>query len=78
MGDDDNGAPEFIAQGAQQPENGIGRCPVEIAGGFVAEQELGIADDRARDGDALLLPARQLARVVGAALFEPDQFEHLA
>ena len=35
---------------------------VEIAGRLVGEQHVGLGDDRAGDGDALLLAARQLGR----------------
>jgi hypothetical protein len=40
---------------------GVGR--VEGGGGLVEEQGLGVAQERARDGHALLLPARQSDRV---------------
>lgn len=38
---------------------------VQCRGGLVQEQDLGVADDRPGDGDALLLTARQL-RTLGA------------
>ena len=37
---------------------------VEVAGRLVGEQDGRVGDDRARDRDALLLPARELARRV--------------
>ena len=47
------------------------RSPV----GPVREQHLRIAHERARDRDALLLAARQLARVVAEPVAETDEFE---
>ena len=51
---------------------------VEVAGGLVGEDERRLADDRARDRDALLLAARQDGRGVLAAPREPDALERLA
>ena len=42
----------------QQVEDLVTRFPIEVAGGFVAEQQRRIRDDGAGDADALLLPAR--------------------
>ena len=43
--------------------------------GSSASSSVGIAHDRARDRDALLLAARELAREVGEAVAEPHQLE---
>src|SRR5688572_14888771 len=48
---------------------------IEIAGGFVGEDEFGIVDERAGDGDALLLAAGELAGAMFAAVFEADELE---
>ena len=45
---------------------------VEVAGGFVGEDELRPGDQRASDGDALLLPAGQLGRAVLEAVTDPE------
>ena len=50
---------------------------VEVAGRFVGHQDRRAADERARDGGALLLAARQLARPVVQAVLEPDEREAL-
>ena len=50
---------------------------VEVPGRLVGEQDRRVVDQRARDRDALLLPARQLVRMVVGAVAEPDQLEHL-
>ena len=45
---------------------------VEVAGGLVGEDDLGPAEQRARDGDALLLPTRELRRPVREPVAEAD------
>ncbi len=45
---------------------------VEVAGGLVGEQQRRAGDDRARDRDALLLAARELARACGLPAREAD------
>ena len=50
---------------------------VERAGRLVGEDHLGLADQRARDGHALLLAARQLVGHEGLAIRQPDQVEEL-
>ena len=45
---------------------------VQRAGGLVGEDDPRIVDERPRDGDALLLPAGELARLVIFAAREPD------
>src|SRR5262245_56110504 len=54
------------------------RRAVEITGGLVREQQPRTRDQRARDRDALPLPAGQLAGPVRAALRKPHAFERLA
>ena len=48
---------------------------VQCAGGLVGEDQLRFVDQRAGDGDALLLAARQLRRVMVCAIRETDAFE---
>src|SRR5262249_30702282 len=48
---------------------------IEVAGGLIAEEEVGLADEGAGDGDALLLPARELRRKMAAARREVDALE---
>ena len=50
---------------------------VERAGGLVAQQHVRALGDGARDGDALLLAARELGREVVDAVAEPDQRQRL-
>ena len=55
--------------------NLVGRAAVEIAGGFVAEEELRIGHDCSRDRDALLLAARHLARVMLCPIGKVDHIK---
>ena len=64
--------PNSMLQLAQQGEDRLGVARVEVAGRLVGDDEVGVGDDGARDGDALLLAARQRARVVVEAVFEAD------
>ena len=52
----------------EQVQDLVAGLPIEIARRLVAEQQRRIGDDRARDADALLLAARQLAGIVVHAL----------
>ena len=49
---------------------------VEVAGRLVGEDQLGVADQGAGDGDALLLAARQLARPMLGAVGDADLVHH--
>ena len=49
---------------------------VEVAGRLVGEDQLGVADQGAGDGDALLLAARELARPVLGAVGDADLVHH--
>ena len=48
------------------------RARVEVARRLVGEQDRGIVHERPRDGDALLLAARELVRVVARAVAQTD------
>src|SRR5262249_1171698 len=49
---------------------------VEIAGRFIGEQHLRVVDQRAPNGDALLLTARKLARMMVLATAKSHGGEH--
>ena len=59
----------------QQVEDLVAGLAIEIAGRLVAQQQRRVGDDGARDADALLLTARQLARIVLRAIGEPDDLQ---
>src|SRR5438105_5694714 len=48
---------------------------VEISGGLVGEEDARVVDESTRDRDALALPSRELARMVGHPIGEPDRFQ---
>ncbi len=55
------------------------RClRIEIAGGFVCEEQARVIDQRPRDGHPLLLPARKLARRIAPSIAEPKKAERRA
>ena len=54
---DDEAVAGNVAQQVHDLNAGLG---VQGAGGFVGEQDLGVVDEGARDGDALHLAARHL------------------
>ena len=49
---------------------------IEISGRFIRQQHLRIVDQRARDGDALLLTAGKLTWIMVLAIREPDRCKH--
>ena len=70
-----DGLAEVPVEELQDRQDLVGRGAVEVAGRLVAQQQLGVGHDRARDRDALLLPARHLARIVLHAVGEIDHLE---
>ena len=52
-------------------EDVLGALRVEVAGGLVGDDEIGVGDDGARDRDALLLAAGELLRAVMRAIGRP-------
>ncbi len=71
-GDDrDSSGVEF----GENPHHFLGGVGVECAGGFVGEDEGGAVDDRAGDGDALLLAAGELVGFIVEPVAEADAIE---
>ena len=56
----------------QQPEDCFGVAGVEIAGGALGDDEIGVRDDGARDRNALLLATGERARKMVEPFFEAD------
>ena len=75
MGDHDDGFVEFGAQAFEEVEHFRGTGGIQVAGGFVGEDHIGIGDDGAGDGDALLLAAGKLAGEVVEAIVQADELE---
>jgi hypothetical protein len=54
----------------------LGASPaVEIAGGLIRQDQAGVIDQGARDGDPLLLSARELSGLMAAPIGEPDRLQ---
>ena len=66
-----------LVEVVEELEDRRARLRVEVAGGLVGEQDLGAVHDRARDGDALALSARELIGAVVLAPAQTDRGERL-
>ena len=60
--DEENAGLVIGGQLVDQVKQAVLRCGIELAGGFVEHQELGLAHQRPRHQRALALPAGQLAK----------------
>ena len=69
--------PSRRAQLGEQLQDAAAGGAVEVAGGLVGEQDGRPGGEGARQGDPLLLAARELARVVVAAVGEADGGQQL-
>ena len=67
VGDHDDRLAELVVQPAQQRQHLLRALRVELARRLVEKDQRRVGHDRARDGDPLLLAARELARVMLAA-----------
>ncbi len=67
----------LVSDAAQQFKNEVAGLGVEIAGGFVGQQQLGSMHHGARDSDPLHLPAGKLMWHSRAEVAEFYQFELL-
>ena len=77
VGRDDEREAELALQRLDQVEHALARVRVEVPGRLVAEQQLRLLRERARDRDALRLAARELGRQVVRLRGEPDELEQL-
>src|SRR6266576_1992982 len=73
MGDHDDGLFEFLVEALEQGENLLRRLAVEIARGLIRHEDRGVGGNCPCDGDALLLPARKLPRIVLGAVGEAHE-----
>ena len=75
VGDEDDG----VAAGVEIVEEGhdlVAGFGIEISGGLVGEDDGGLVDEGAGDGDALTLTTGELVGFVHHASAEVDAFEH--
>ena len=69
--DRDAAAAVHLAHHADDVQAGF---QIQVAGGFVGQDDGGIVDESARDRDALLLAAGEFGRFVPRLVAQPDQF----
>ena len=63
VGDEEVGDVGLVLDAQQQLQDAVGDQRVERRGDLVADDQVGLGGERARDADALLLAARELGRV---------------
>ena len=78
VGHDDQNRFSLLMNFEQHVGNDFGRLLIEISGGFVAQQQLGFHDQRARQSDTLLFTARQLRGTMIEAFSETDLFKEFS
>ena len=74
VGDDDDGAVGGAGDLAEEIEHDLAVLRIERGGGFVADDQRRFVDERAGDGDALLLAAGEFVRSFLPAVAEADAF----
>src|SRR6185503_17460210 len=74
VGHHDDRLLELAVERLHEGQDVLGALGVEVARGLVRDKHAGVAHDRARDGHALLLSARELPRIVAGAV---GQAHHL-
>ena len=77
VGDYHQGHAGLAVDVAQQLEDGVRAAGIERGGRLVAEDHLGLAGERAGDGNALLLPAGELAGIALRLLRKTNAVEQL-
>lgn len=69
------GRAAFAVQRQQQPDDVLRRLAVEVAGGFVRQQQRGFADKGAGYRDTLALAARHIGGSMVAAVAQADALQ---
>ena len=77
MGDHHDGLTELVDRAAHERQNLVTSRGVEVAGGFVGEDDLRPCRQGPAHGDTLLLATRELVGTMGGAVGQPDRFDHL-
>src|SRR5262245_32095432 len=75
VGHEHDGDAAFRVEALEDAHHLDARARVEVARGFIGQQQRWLVDERAGDGHALLLSARELIRVVIQPAAESDGFE---
>src|SRR2546426_12045770 len=71
----DDGLLELLVETVEKSENLFGRLFIEISRGLVGHEKRRIRDNSAGYRDTLLLPPRELFRVMVDAIFESHDFQ---
>ena len=74
VGDHDDGD-ALVVEFLEHAHDLDGGPAVEVAGRLVGEEDRGVVDERAGDGDALLLAAGELVGIMVGAVRQADDFE---
>ena len=77
VGDDEQHSVLFFVQVEQKRDDLFGARTIKVAGGFVAEQQLRLADQRTRNGYALFLAARKFGGTMRETFAEANLREQL-
>src|SRR5512147_2564900 len=77
VGHHDNGD-ALLVELMQDAHDLLARAAVEVAGGLIRDDHDRIVDEGTRNRNPLLLPARELVRLVMDAPTQPDPFQHQA
>ena len=75
--DHDDGLPELGDGALEEAQHLLGRVGVEVAGGFVGEDQVGTVDQGPGTGTALLLATRQLTRPMGQAIGDSELIDQV-
>ena len=78
VGDHEDGLVELLIGAPQHGEHGVGIGRIQIAGWLVREYQGRPRDERARDRDALLLPAGELGWSVVKTSGDAEQVREIA
>src|SRR4051794_15735472 len=78
MRHENDGGARLTVQRLQQLDDAHARVAIEVAGRLVREENAWPIRERARDGHALLLSARELRGVVIEAVREPNPLQDVA
>ena len=78
MGDEDEGDARGLLDALELLLHVLAQLEVQGGEGLVEKQHAGVADERPRDGDPLLLPAGQARDVPVLKALEGDHLQHLA
>ena len=75
VGGDHEGHPPILVKAKQKILYLFSRSRIQIPGGFVRKEQLGLQDDRSGDGHTLLFPSREFSRSMGQAVLQSHHLQ---